>query len=236
MIRQALNQAINKREICEKVLQAGQQPARSMVPPGLAGYELAECGEYDVENARRLLAEAGYPGGSGLPLIEVLYNSSQAHQQIAETIGEYWQRNLGVKVRLRSLEWGSFLSTTQKLEYQIARAGWIGDYPDPNTFLDLFISGGPQNETGWSSKDYDRLIEAAQNEENPRQRLQLLHDAEAILMDELPIIPIYSYVSVNLVNPRIKGFYSNAQDLHPLTDIYIDEPRPQPAPSNGGKR
>ena len=223
LVRQALNQSINKEEICSKILRAGQQPARSIVPPGLVGYEPGQSGDYDVERARVLLAEAGFEGGRGCPTIEVLFNSSQGHKQIAEAIAEQWEKNLGIKVVPRQLEWGTFLSTTRKLDYMIARAGWIGDYPDPNTFLDLFITDGAQNETGWSNVEYDKLIKGAESEEDPKKRLAMLHDAEAILMDELPVIPIYWHVNVNLVKPFVKGFYPNAQDMHPVLDLSIDK-------------
>ncbi len=105
----------------------------------------------------------------------------------------------------------------------MARAGWIGDYPDPNTFLDMFLSDSTHNQTGWNNPQYDALIASAAREVDPRQRLQILHEAEELLMEELPIIPIYAYVSVNLVKPYVRGFYVNAQDLHPLSAIWIDE-------------
>ncbi len=221
LVRQALNQAIDKEEICQRVLKAGQTPARSLVPPGLEGYQLAQCGPYDPQASRRLLAEAGFPDGKGIGTIEILYNTSEGHREIAEVIAGDWEE-LGLKVQLRNLEWGSYLKATDNLEYQVARAGWIGDYPDPNTFLDMFISGGTHNQTGWSNPDYDQRIARAAGEPDPQKRLQILHEAEEILMDELPVIPIYSYVSVNLVKPYVRGFYPNAQDLHPLHAIWID--------------
>ena len=223
LVRQALNRAIDKALICTQLLRAGQQPARSFVPPGLPGYEAAECGAYDVTAARRLMTEAGFEGGQGCPTIEILHNADKSHRQLAEVIGDQWEKNLGVKVSIRSLEWGSFLSSTQSLDYHVARAGWIGDYPDPNTFLDLFITDGPQNETGWGNPDYDKLIEEAKFEQDAGHRLELLRQAEAILMDELPIIPIYAYVNTHLVKPYVKGFYPNSQDMHPIADISIDK-------------
>ncbi|MDH3719446.1 MAG: peptide ABC transporter substrate-binding protein [Planctomycetota bacterium] len=222
LVRQALNQAIDKKEICERVLKAGQTPAQSIVPPGLEGYELAQCGAYDPQEARRLLGEAGYPDGKGIGTIEILYNTSEGHREIAEVIAGDWEE-LGLKVQLRNLEWGSYLKATENLEYQVARAGWIGDYPDPNTFLDMFISGSTHNQTGWSNPRYDELIASAARQSDPQKRLQILHEAEEILMDELPILPIYAYVSVNLVKPYVRGFYPNAQDLHPLNALWIDE-------------
>ena len=176
---------------------------------------------HDLEAARKLLAQAGYPGGRGLRSIEILFNTSEGHRKVAEAIQQDWQR-LGVDVRLRNLEWQTHLATTRKMEYDVARAGWTGDYPDPNTFLDLFVTDGVQNETGWGNADFDRLIDRATREPDAAKRMQILHEAEEILMGELPVFPIYFYVSTNLVKPYVQGFFSNSQDLHPLPSISID--------------
>lgn len=216
LVRRALNMAIDKREIVENVTKAGQQPARSFVPPGLPGFESALCGEFDPDKARQLLAQAGHAGGRGLPKIEILYNTQEAHRDIAQVIQQHWKKHLGIEVSLRNLEWGTFLDTLHKTDYAVARSGWIGDYADPNTFLDMFITDGSNNQTNWSNEEYDDLIEAAKSETNPTARLKLLHKAERILMDEQPIIPIYFYRSINMVHPRVHGFAANIQDVHPL--------------------
>ncbi|MAV38364.1 MAG: peptide-binding protein [Planctomycetaceae bacterium] len=215
-VREALNLAIDKRRIVEQVTSAGQQPARSFVPPGLRGYQSAFCGEYDPQRARTLLAEAGFPNGTGIPKIQIVYNTSEAHRDIAQVISEDWNVNLGVQTELRNLEWGTFLDTLSQGDYMVARSGWIGDYPDPNTFLDMFVTGGANNETNWSNTRYDDLIQTAQVETDAEVRMGVLQQAEQLLMQELPIIPIYFYVSINMVNPRIEGFSANIQDIHPL--------------------
>ena len=222
LVRMALSRAIDRERICNSILRAGQQPAYSLVPPVLPNYAAARAPEYNLEAARRLLAEAGYPDGRGLRSIEILFNTSDGHRKIAEAIQQDWQR-LGVDVRLRNLEWQTYLSTTRKMEYDVARAGWIGDYPDPNTFLDLFLTDGVQNETGWGNQAFDRLIDQATREGNPERRMQILHQAEEIIMGELPVMPIYFYVSTNLVKPYVRGFYSNSQDLHPLSTISVEK-------------
>ncbi len=222
-VRQALNMALDKQVICEKILKAGQQPARSFVPPGLAGYESAKCGEFNVPEARRLLADAGYPGGRHLPKLQILFNTNEAHQFIAEVIQQQWNNNLGIDVELRNLEWQSFLNTLQRKDYGVARSGWIGDYPDPNTFLDMFVTDGANNQTNWSNPTFDKLIKDAAAEPDPQKRMEILHEAEGLLMEELPIIPIYFYVSINMVHPRVKGFSANIQDLHPLHILSVDD-------------
>jgi oligopeptide transport system substrate-binding protein len=221
-VRRALNMALDKQVICERILKAGQQPARSFVPPGLTGYVSPQCGKFNVAEARRLLDEAGYPGGRNLPKLEILFNTNEAHQSIAEVIQQQWNNNLGIDVELRNLEWATFLDTLQQKQYQVARSGWIGDYPDPNTFLDMFVTDGANNQTGWSNETYDKLIKDAAAESDPHKRMEILHEAETILMEELPIIPIYFYVSINMVHPRVKGFSANIQDLHPLHILSVD--------------
>jgi oligopeptide transport system substrate-binding protein len=216
LVRRALNMAIDKKVIVEKVTKAGQLPARSYVPPGLPGFKSALCGEFNPQKARQLLAEAGFENGRGLPRIEILYNTSESHRDIAQVIQQDWKKNLGIDVILRNLEWGTFLDTLNETDYAVARSGWIGDYADPNTFLDMFVTGGTNNETNWGNTEYDRLIEAAGAETDMQRRLEMLHQAERILMDEMPIIPIYFYRSINLVHARVEGFSSNIQDVHPL--------------------
>lgn len=222
LVRRALNAAIDKHQICEYVMKAGQVPARSYVPPGMAGYESPLTDDHDVEEAKRLLAEAGYPNGKGLPTIQILYNTNDDHATIAQVIQQQWAA-LGIRCELRNLEWGGYLDALTNTKYMVARSAWIGDYPDPNTFLDMFVTDGPNNQTNWSNAEYDRLI-AQSKKTLGEERIRLMQQAEQILMDELPIIPIYFYVSKNMVNPRVKGFHSNIQDIHPLELLSIEEP------------
>jgi oligopeptide transport system substrate-binding protein len=214
-VRRALSLALDRRTICERVLRAGQRPARSLVPSGMPGYVPAQCAPEDLEEARALLAEAGYgSGGRALPPIEILYNTSEAHRDIALIIADRWRRTLGVEAGITNQEWKVYLDTQASLDYDLARACWIGDYADPSTFLDVFVSGGENNKTGWSHAGYDRLLEEARREVNPERRGALYREAESILMEELPILPIYEYVSQNLVAPRLGGFYPNFEDTH----------------------
>jgi oligopeptide transport system substrate-binding protein len=223
-VRRALSMAIDKQSICENVSRAGEQPATSLCPPGMTGYAPPPGAKYDVAGAKALLAEAGYPGGRGLPPIEILYNDRDDHRTIAEAVQQMWKESLGVDAQLRGLEWGVYLDSQQTLDYDTCRAGWVADYPDPNTFLDMFVTGGENNNTGWSNARYDELIELAANEGNPARRMSLLHEAETILLDEQPIIPIYFRVSKNLVQPYVKGFFHSVNDEHPLKLIEIVRP------------
>jgi oligopeptide transport system substrate-binding protein len=231
-IRRALSMALDREEITRVATAAGEQPALSFVPPHLPGYQQQFTEPRNPERARSLLADAGYPGGNGFPKLEIHYNTDQVHQSVAELVRKQWQRELGISVSLRNEEWASYQQTQQQGEYMVSRRAWIGDYLDPNTFLDMYVTGGQNNLTGFSDSKYDELIALAAEEPDTEQRLRMLEQAERILMDQLPIIPIYHYVSRNLVKPYVRGFYNNLQDHHPLRAIWIDrtvdldEPRP----------
>ncbi len=218
-VRKALAITVNRKDIVEKITKAGQVPAYGLVPPGMTGYVPAEFAALDPTaakiKARELLAEAGYgSGGKPFPVMEVHYNTSEAHRDIAEVVAQTWRDQLGIDAKLQNQEWKVYLDTQNNLGFDVSRSAWIGDYPDPNTFLDMFVTGGENNKTGWGNAEYDRLITASASEADPTARLAILKDAEAILMDEMPIIPIYFYVTQNMVAPRLGGFYGNIQDEH----------------------
>lgn len=215
-VRQAISMAIDRRQIVEEVTKAGQQPAFSVVPPGIAGYQTVEGLGEDVDRAKELLVEAGFPGGRGFPKLTLLYNTSEVHRPIAEVIQQQLLNNLNIKIELKNMEWGSYTETVQLENYEMARYGWVGDYPDPNTFLDLWVTDNPQSNTNWSNADYDHLITEASQEQDSEKRMGLLREAETILARELPVIPIYFYTSAEMAKPDIEGFAPSAQDLHPL--------------------
>jgi oligopeptide transport system substrate-binding protein len=163
-VRKALNLAIDRKPIVENVLGLGQIAATTLVPPGMPGYESPESEiRFDPERARALLAEAGHPGGAGLSEIGILYNTNQGHKAIAEVVADQLRKNLGIRANAYNQEWQSFSETSRSLDYDLARYGWVGDYADPNTFLDMFVTNGGNNQTGFSSDLYDRLLTAAGN-------------------------------------------------------------------------
>lgn len=175
-VRKALNLAIDRDLITKSVLGLGQKPAYTLVPPGIPGYTPpASATERNVAEARRLLAEAGFPDGKGFPRLGLIYNTNEDHKRLAEVVSDQWRRTLGIEVTAYNQEWQSYLETTRALKYDIARYGWVADYVDPNSFLDMFVTNGPNNQTGWSSPLYDRLIQVASD-------VSLLsHDPEALL-------------------------------------------------------
>lgn len=225
-VRKALTMALDRPEIVTTAC-AGELPARSITPPGLPNYEPPECDGLNVEAARKLLAEAGYPDGIGFPKIEILYNNDEIHQTIAELVRKQWRRGLGIDVATRNEEWSTSLASIRQKDYDVARRSWIGDYLDPNTFLDMFVTDGENNNTGWANPEYDRLIREAKFEADPAKRLELLTEAEQMLMTELPIMPIYYYVSRSMVAPYVYGWHNNLEDRHPLWCLSIDRSRPR---------
>jgi oligopeptide transport system substrate-binding protein len=209
-VRRALALALDRREIVDRASRGGEAPATVLVPPGMAGYESPAGLAESVEEARRLLAEAGYAGGTGLPEFAILVNKGgEAHVAIAEMVQQQWRDRIGVRTRIEQVEGKVFLDRVHALDYEIARGGWYGDYVDPNTFLDMFVTGGGNNDTGWSNGEYDALIERAANEADAAARLRTLAEAEAILLAEAPIVPIYFYTTVILVRPGLEGVEPN---------------------------
>ncbi|MDB6130325.1 MAG: transporter substrate-binding protein [Verrucomicrobiales bacterium] len=221
-LRKALAMAIDRELIVEKIRRGGELPAYNLTPPGTAGYTARAQIKKDFAGAKKLLAEAGYPDGKGCPPIEILINTHEAHKTIAEAIQSMWKENLGLEVTIANQEWKVYLDTQKRIDYQVCRAGWSGDYVDPNSFLDLFLTGGGNNETGWSNKEYDNLIAEAGRTGDQQKRMEVFQKAEAILMDELPIIPIYFYTRPVLRQPSLKGYYPNILDLHPFKWVYLE--------------
>lgn len=221
-VRKAFSLAVDKKRIVEKITRAGELAASGFVPPGIEGYVSPEGLPYDPAGARRLLAEAGYPGGKGFPLVTYLYSEGEMNEAIAIELQDMWQEHLGVEVNLARQEWKVYLNSLSSLDFGIARSSWVGDYPDPNTFLDMFIKDGGNNRTGWSDPRYDALIAEAGRTVDPARRFGILKEAETILVDEqVPVCPIFFYVGIQLYDPnKIGGIVPNVLDEHPLKAMY----------------
>jgi len=224
-VREALTLSIDKGQIIENITRGGQTPATGFTPPGMEGYEVLGRVHYDPERARELIAEAGYPGGKGFPEVEILFNTLEAHRDIAEAIQDMWRDTLGIRVRLVNQEWKVYIPSVQNLNYDIARAGWIGDYVDPISFLSMWTTGNGNNNTGWSSPQYDQLIREIQREGNAAKRLEMLREAEELLLSEFVVAPIYWYNRTYLIDPRIRGWHPKLLDNHPLKYVtFSDHP------------
>jgi oligopeptide transport system substrate-binding protein len=221
-VRRALNAAVDREAIARDLLKGSRRAWGNVVPSGYPGYTNPPGVRYDLDYARRCLAKAGFPGGKGFPAISILINTSEDHRRIAEAIQAMWKRELGISVAIRNEEWGSYLQTVTAQNYDVARRSWLGDYLDPNTFLACFVTGDGNNRSGWGDPRYDAMIRAAARELDPAKRFTILRDAEALLLSEGPVIPIYHYSTNELIKPYVRGIYQTALDVHPLTRVWID--------------
>jgi oligopeptide transport system substrate-binding protein len=221
-VRRALAMAINRRAITETVTRAGEIPAFCLTPPGTSGFTPTIRLQENVEEAKRLLAEAGYPDGKDFPPVSLLYNTLQSHKAIAEAIQEMWRKNLNIHVTLQNEEWKVYLDAERTTNYDILRAGWGADYVDPSSFMDVFLSDSGNNDTGWSNAEYDSLCRLASNTRDQAARFAAYQKAEEILSDEMPIIPVYIYSNPRLIQPSVKGWYPNLLDSPNYRSIYLE--------------
>ena len=221
LVRKALTLAIDRTYIVEEIGQAGQQEAGAYVPIGLSDAdptkEFREVGgnyydptdyEGNLELAKEALAEAGYPDGEGLPTIEYLYNEGTGHQQIGEALQNMWSK-IGVNCELVSQEWATFLNTRKEGDYQIARNGWLGDYNDPISFLDMWVTGGGNNDAQWSNPEYDELIKEIKASSDQTERMEKMHKAEDLIFDDWMLCPLYFYTDIYMLKDNVKGFYAS---------------------------
>lgn len=225
-LRRALSLALNREILTQRVTGAGEIPAYGWIPPAAhyRGYRPAWAdwtqAERNVE-ARKLYSEAGYSAARPLE-IEILYNTDQNHQRIAAAMASMWKETLGVRAMLLNQEWKVFLQTRRaKATTQVVRGAWIGDYDDAYSFAQIMHSKSGENDPGYSNPEYDRLLALAAAETDPDRREQQLLAAERVLIEDMPIIPIYFYVSHHLIRPWIGGYRDNILDHHKTRDLYI---------------
>jgi oligopeptide transport system substrate-binding protein len=245
-VRRALNLAIDKTEIVEKVIHGGQLPATHYVPDytGLGYSALVSAQkaarafpfagrdvEFNPERARELMKEAGYEvvmdGDSslarGFPAIELLYNSNEIIKQVAVAAQDMWKRHLGVSVRLRSEDWKVLLNSYSEGQFQMIRLGWTADYDHPQTFLDTFRATNPQNRTGWSDNAFDETMKEAAETPEQDKSIALYQKAEAIALKAVPRLPLYFDARFTLLKPWVKGFWTSSLHPHRIQYFWIDE-------------
>ena len=221
-VRRALGMAIDRESIVANVTRGAQLPAGSFTPPNTGGYTPTASLTFDVPGAQRALAEAGFPEGRGLPPIEILFDTSENHRTIAEAIQQMWRKNLNVNATLVNQEQKVYFNSRRQMDYQMVRSSWIGDYNDPNSFLNLWVSGAGNNMTGWSNPAYDGLITAASETADQGARFAAFQQAERLLLEEAPIIPIYFYTHCFLLRPSVKGWYPTILDHHPYKHVRLE--------------
>lgn len=209
-VRRALAMVIDRKEIVENVLRGGQMTATNLVPPGTAGYTYGSGPFKDhvtpevIADAKKLLAEAGYPDGKGMAPVEILYNTRDDYKKTAVAIQQMWKKALGIEAKLFNQEWKVYLDNQSKMNYTTLQARWIGDYMDANTYLGMFITNGTDNFTGWGNPRYDQLIKEAGMTVDAPKRIAMFKEAEKILLDEMPIAPLYFGTTQRLVSPKLR--------------------------------
>ena len=236
-LRLALALVVDRELITDKVTQFGELPSYNLVPPGIRGYvsPRPEWADWTQEKrnteARRMYAEAGYSEENPLRF-EIRYNVGENNKKLALAVASLWKQVLGVQATLVNEELKVFLQNReQKVLTQVFRAGWISDYADPYSFLNLFRTGHGRNDYGYSNSLYDSMLDEIAAERIPSRRRRLMYEAERILLADTPFIPVYTYVTKRMVNPRLKGWQSNVMDHHYSKDMYLlkdasEEPLP----------
>ena len=221
-VRRALGMAIDRERIVKKITRGGEPATSSLVPPGVANYDPVPGLDYNPEAARKLLADAGYPGGKGFPRFTDLVYGVKLYEDIGVEMQQMWRENLGITMELRPLEWKVYLGAQAHLDYEVCQASWIGDYNDAQTFLGMFTSEDGNNHTGWKNPEYDALIARAGDQTDLKVREHLFQQAETLLVrDQAPIVPVYVYMGLNYFRTnRVEGIYQNLLDDHPLQAIH----------------
>ena len=226
-LRRALNLAIDREIITQRVSRFGEIPSFNLVPAGLPDYEppvpefAAWSQEEREEEARRLYQRAGYSDSNPLT-VELRYNTSENHRKIAVAVAAMWKQVLGVRTRMVNEEFRVFLQNrAQRRVTQVFRAGWIGDYQDAFTFLELFHSAHGRNDAGYANPSFDRLLDQIAAERIPSRRRNLMVEAERMLLADQVILPVFTYVSKRLVDPRLKGWQENVMDQHLSRHMFL---------------
>ena len=221
-VRKALAYSIDRQLLVDKVTKCGQIPAYSFTPPGTNGYQPTTEIPFDPVLAKSLLEEAGFSNENPFPKLEILFNTNEDHRKLALAVQQMWQINLGIEVELVNQDWKVYLNREMIGDFQISRAGWIGDYEDPNTFLDLMRPNRGNNKTGWENMEYDALVKKANTINNQAERYELLYKAEEILIENMPVIPLYTYVRAYQLSSDVKGFNPHILDHHHPKFIYLE--------------
>jgi oligopeptide transport system substrate-binding protein len=224
-VRQALALAIDRVALVDQVIRSGHLPATGLTPPGAhPDYKPLNILRFDPAAARTLLAEAGFPGGKGFRKMEILTNTSATARTIAEFFQESWKKHLGIEIGILQQEWQVYIDSQQSLNYDLSRAGWVGDYADPFTFLGIFRSGDGNNNTGWSSPRYDELMLTATREPDTARRIAAMQEAEALLLADMPIIPIFWRMNSNLIRPEVKNWHHSVLSHRPYKTLDLTPP------------
>jgi oligopeptide transport system substrate-binding protein len=221
-LRKALSYSIDREQIVKRVMKDIPSPAHGFVPPTPL-YPGVSMELFNPTKAKEFLAKSGYGPGKQPPNLQILYNNADVHRDIAQVVQRMWKETLGLDAELVNYEWKVYLDNTKNLNYRsVARASWIGDFPDPISFLELYTSDNGNNRTGYRNPEYDKLVNATFTIEEPLQRLAKLKEAETLLMEDLPVIPIYYYSLMELRNPKLRDANPNPLGMYTWKDIHLE--------------
>lgn len=220
-VRLAFSLSLNQKSLIDNVLKGGQKPAAGLVPP-FGDYPTSAVVTFNPELARKLLAEAGYPGGKGLPDIEFLTTDKESSKRVAEALQAMWKEHLGATIKIKQMEWTSYITAMFEKDYDLATGGWIGDYMDPLTFLDMWMKDVGNNRTGWHNMEFEEILGEAAQAGDPTKRYALLAKAEALFLKERPILPVYWYTRNYLLHPDVKGWNPLLLDNHPYKFLRLE--------------
>lgn len=219
-VRQALAYSLNQQALVDKVLQGAGTPATGFCPPTSA-YSPPNLIHYNPEHARKLLAEAGYPGGKNFPKLTVLTTSREVQKTMTEAIQAQWKQVLGINVEIKSSEWASYKMAQQQGDYDIAYGSWSGDYPDPSTFLELWTGTNGNNNTGWQDPEFEQYIHESRQLKDPALRNAQFTKAETILLEECPILPLFWSKRAYLLHPDVRGWHPILMDARPYSTLNL---------------
>jgi oligopeptide transport system substrate-binding protein len=222
-VRQAFAHSIDRAQL-PRILNGEEIPTSSWIPKGMFGYNPAIGLKFDPEKALRLLDEAGYPKGQGLPMVTATYNTQNRNRLIAEFLQGQWKEHLGISVALESMEWKVFLSQLDTDPPQMFRLGWGADFPDPENFMNLFIATSGNNRLQWANRQYDELVDRGPAITDPKERQELYDQAQRILTEtDAAMIPLFISMQNMLIKPYVKGLELNSMEMLYLKRIHLDK-------------
>lgn len=222
-VRKALNLALHRELLMGSDLyQIKHKSTFQLVPEGCQNFHCLHPLNENADKARQLLAEAGYPNGQNFPKLKLTFNIAEGQMYLASAIQEMWKKELNIDIELVTFEWKVYLKHRRDKNFEIARGGWVGDYNDPTTFLDLWLKDNPNNYTNWENARFDHLLSQAAAEPNAEKRMDLLEKAENIIIEEVPFLPLHSSATSHLVHPSVKNWFTNLLDWHPYDCIYLE--------------
>ena len=220
-VRRALAFAINQQSIIDHITKGHQLPATGFTPH-IGGYSGPDVVHFNPEKARKLLADAGYPGGRGFPKLSILTADRDLSKRLSEACQDMWKKHLGIQVSIQQQEWKTHLESRAKRNYDLCISSWIGDYPDPKTFLEIWTKDGGNNRTTWFNDTYESYLKKADTCPSQELRFNTLKKAESILMQEMPILPIYWMTTNYLLHPSVKNWHPLILNNHPYKFIRLE--------------